>query len=447
VVEANSSRVSVYLNQGDGTFGARTDLSLGNTRQGPSALADVNGDGRIDILQAYGTTTSSRVSVFMNQGSGSFAAGATYTLPSTALGGVSVADLNGDGLADFLAPISPSNTVAVALNAGNGTFGARVTYAVGTTPSSATSLADLNRDGRLDIVQTNTGAAGDAAENVSVLLNLGSGTFATQSTYAVGDNPRGSATLADVNGDGSADIVQSNYGSGTVSVLLNNGSGVFGSKSDYAVGTYPIGSTAVSDVNGDGHADLVQSNSASTISVLLNAGDGTFGVQTQYSSQNGSYAAHVTDLDRDGLNDILRAGSSSIFTTLTNQGAGSFASSTLSAKLTFSDARGTAKIQHVDLTTADSAREAMDTLEARAEKISRQRAVYGSVESRLKAAASVIDSTIINYRSAESRIKDTDVAEDAASLVRLNILKQVSASVLAQANLEPQIALRLLQGA
>jgi flagellin len=79
------------------------------------------------------------------------------------------------------------------------------------------------------------------------------------------------------------------------------------------------------------------------------------------------------------------------------------------------------------------------------ERISRQQGVYGSVEARLKSAASVLSSTIINYRAAESRIKDTDVAEDSAALMRLNILKQVGSAVLAQANLEPQIALRLLQ--
>jgi flagellin-like hook-associated protein FlgL len=312
-------------------------------------------------------------------------------------------------------------------------------------------LADLNGDGRPDIVQTNVGASGGAAETVSVLLNSGTGTFGTTSNYTVGDNPNGSATLADLNGDGSLDIVQSNRGSGTVSVLLNNGSGAFGTRSDYAVGSSPVGSAVVADVNGDGTADIVQSNFSGTVSELVNSGNGTFGAQTQYAVLDTSgvnYSPTVTDLDGDGLNDALATGSHPYgFSVLTNQGAGSFDSSTLSAKLTFSDARGTAKIQHVDLTTAASAREAMDTLDARAERISRQREVYGSVESRLKAAVSVIDSTIINYRSAESRIKDTDVAEDAASMVRLNVLKQVGASVLAQANLEPQIALRLLQGA
>jgi flagellin len=241
-------------------------------------------------------------------------------------------------------------------------------------------------------------------------------------------------------------------------VLFGNQFGIYGTRTDYTVGTNPLGAAKVTDVNGDGTPDIVQVNSGGTdsVSVLLNAGSGNFGSQATYSiagispSSTDTYAApSVVDLNGDGLKEIIQTGLgvSSAFTVLNNQGAGSFDSSTLSAKLTFSDARGTAKIQHVDLTTADSAREAMDTLEARAEKISRQRAVYGSVESRLKAAASVIDSTIINYRSAESRIKDTDVAEDAASLVRLNILKQVGASVLAQANLEPQIALRLLQGA
>ena len=50
----------------------------------------------------------------------------------------------------------------------------------------------------------------DSGNTVSVLLNQGSGTFAAQTTYAVGSSPYGVAT-ADFNGDGKADIVAANY--------------------------------------------------------------------------------------------------------------------------------------------------------------------------------------------------------------------------------------------
>ncbi len=51
---------------------------------------------------------------------------------------------------------------------------------------------------------------------------------------------------------------------------------------------------------------------------------------------------------------------------------------------------------------------------------------------------------VINYTSAESRIRDTDIAKDAADVTRLSILQQAGAAVLAQANQQPSIALRLL---
>ena len=60
---------------------------------------------------------------------------------------------------------------------------------------------------------------------MSVLLNQGSGTFAAQTTYAVGSGPWGVAT-ADFNGDGKPDIVVANWADNTVSVLLNQGSGL-----------------------------------------------------------------------------------------------------------------------------------------------------------------------------------------------------------------------------
>jgi flagellin len=70
----------------------------------------------------------------------------------------------------------------------------------------------------------------------------------------------------------------------------------------------------------------------------------------------------------------------------------------------------------------------------------------GAAESRLRTSISNLSITRENYVAAESRIRDTDVASDAAELTRLNILQQAGSSILAQANQQPQIALSLLRG-
>ncbi len=77
-----------------------------------------------------------------------------------------------------------------------------------------------------------------SSNTVSVLRNLGDGTFAAQVTYAVGSRPH-SVTAADVDGDGAVDLVTANYSSNTVSVLRNLGDGTFAAQVTYAVGTAP----------------------------------------------------------------------------------------------------------------------------------------------------------------------------------------------------------------
>ena len=69
----------------------------------------------------------------------------------------------------------------------------------------------------------------------------------------------------------------------------------------------------------------------------------------------------------------------------------------------------------------------------------------GSAESRLLSAVSNLQVAKENLAAAESRIRDVDVATEAAELTRLNILQQTGAAVLAQANQQPQLALTLLR--
>src|SRR5439155_655311 len=137
---------------------------------------------------------------------------------------VALADLNGDGRPDIVAANQSSNSVSVLLNATAPgatppTFSPRTDLTVASSPFSV-ALADLNGDGRPDIV-----AANQSSNNVSVLLNATAPGAATPSSsatldLAVGAGPF-SVALADLNGDGRPDIVTANQSSNVVSVLLN----------------------------------------------------------------------------------------------------------------------------------------------------------------------------------------------------------------------------------
>lgn len=92
-----------------------------------------------------------------------------------------------------------------------------------------------------------------------------------------------------------------------------------------------------------------------------------------------------------------------------------------------------------------AARFALDGINGALHSMSSIRGGLGAVESRLLSSISNLQVARENYAAAESRIRDVDVASEAAELTRLNILQQTGAAILAQANLQPQLALALLQ--
>ena len=92
------------------------------------------------------------------------------------------------------------------------------------------------------------------------------------------------------------------------------------------------------------------------------------------------------------------------------------------------------------------ARATLTNIDAALVTINNQRADIGAIVNRLEKAASNLSTAIENISSAESRIRDVDVAKESAELVRNQILQQSAGAILSQANTAPQIALQLLQG-
>ncbi len=93
-----------------------------------------------------------------------------------------------------------------------------------------------------------------------------------------------------------------------------------------------------------------------------------------------------------------------------------------------------------------SSRSALDAIKVAINSVTTSRGRLGAAEARLNSAIQNLLVARENFQAAESRIRDVDVASEAAELTRLNILQQAGAAILAQANQQPALALQLLQG-
>jgi flagellin len=91
-----------------------------------------------------------------------------------------------------------------------------------------------------------------------------------------------------------------------------------------------------------------------------------------------------------------------------------------------------------------AARSALDAIQVALTSVNQKRGGLGALEIRLEVTINNLQVARENFKAAESRIRDVDVATEAAELTRLNILQQAGAAVLAQANQVPQLALQLL---
>jgi len=420
VLSAGGGILHVLLGNGDGTFSSMRQYEASTTL----TLADVNGDGVIDAISAFGS--GSHFGVLIGNGDGTFILARTYSsglFPNA----MAATDLNGDGIVDLISSDAGSDQLGVYLGNGDGSFKYRQASATGTTPRSVTA-ADVNGDGIADLI-----SGDEASAQISVLIGNGNGTFKARQAYATGTSPF-QVDAEDLNEDGIVDLVSADWGSSQLSVFLGNGDGTFRFAQTYATasGAYSV---AIADYNGDGISDLM-SGGGNTIGISFGNGNGTFQAQQTYATPTIMRASAAADLNNDGIFDVIAAGWFAgpvrrISVYLGNGSAQTAVAAPLGA---------------YSLLSRQTSLDALTQFDKVLDRLTASLGQLGANESRLQTVTNVLQQTRVNYEAAASQIVDVDVATESANLAKGNILQQAGAAILAQANQQPALALRLLNG-
>lgn len=321
VVNSSPASVSILFGMGNGNLGS--PHAVGVPKNADSiAVADLNHDGKQDLVVGVDAYTVGSISVLLGRGDGTFRDRHTYVLGyrpgMRSSGTVSIADLNGDHRLDIVA--ARGNKVLVLLGRGDGTCKAARAYVADAAGSIASfALGKLNGDHTRDVVAGSQEGANFPVGALSVLLGTGSGGFRAATTRRTGLLIPDRLALRDVNHDGELDLLVANwadvddYQSGgqnyaAIVVSLGLGDGHFSPLAEYDVGSQGPSAFKVADFDGDRDLDLLMASTAG-LTLLLGNGDGSFQAPDQFDAtprQGGALVA-VADFNGDGRPDLAAA--------------------------------------------------------------------------------------------------------------------------------------------
>jgi hypothetical protein len=303
IVSGNDADMTILLGNGSGAF---THASSVATLFDPFKVeaVDLNGDGHADLVAS---STGSAYAIARGNGDGTFAAFESLNYPSDVRPDrvFDLADVNGDGKIDLVTTDKLGGGGMVILYNQSSPGGAIVfdaPHVIGDS-TGPTAAGDVNGDGKVDLVTRGSATAmrvhlqGAPDSNGRPQFDAA---VVYHSTYA---NHVSVLKLVDVNGDGKLDMAVSYLG-GTTDILLNDGTGVFGQATRHSLS----GDLAdIADIDSDGHVDLIGTSVYNNrLSVARGNGDGTFAApeNTIFSSLS-MHDALVGDLDGDGRNDLV----------------------------------------------------------------------------------------------------------------------------------------------
>ena len=296
----------VLLNDGKGDFGARRAVGTFEERTYTAALADLDGDQDLDLVVGNDRPDAKRV--YFNDGQGQFTAAGTFGKPQWSTRNVTVADLDGDKRPDIIVANrgGPDNLSEnfICRNDGKGGFPGCTSL----SGESATTIAaaDMDGNGSIDLIVPHR----DRGQSY-LFLNDGAGQFAAKLPVGPADASTRAVATGDLNGDGRPDLVMGDELRGGAHVYFNLGQGKFAEPVSLDADKDSVFAIAVSDLNKDGKLDVVLGNDNTPGIVLVNAGDGRDFAAKRLGAADGSvYGLAIGDVTGDGCVDIVAARSS-----------------------------------------------------------------------------------------------------------------------------------------
>lgn len=312
--QGTSHPVGIFRNTSPGgtlSFTAASYLTGFNSSY--ISIADIDGDGKKDLVGVAGSLLAIRRNT-STPGTISFAPAVTF-LTSVADQRIVVADMNNDGRPDIILPFGGNLVMSVVRNTstpGNISLAAKTDFPSLGGPTYS-QIGDLDGDNNLDIVIS----YGFISSTISVYRNNGTGgniSFAPKLDFATNANP-GNIAIGDLDGDNKKEICVSNLSTNNFSIFRNTGtSGIisFAPKIDITTPDPVLMKYVdIGDVDGDSKPDLIIGKDFTAPGVFIYKNNSTVGnislaVSAQLDSGN-PWSTDLGDMDADGRPDIILA--------------------------------------------------------------------------------------------------------------------------------------------
>ncbi len=306
-----------------GTF-VRSDFSNDAVLPNSVKLADLDGDGKLDILQgnSEGQTTVKIGQNTSSPGNISFASFQNL-ISNNDPQNIGTGDLDGDGKFDVVVSnygAGSGNTISLFRNissSGTISFTSKNDLTTGLKPFGV-AIGDLNGDGKPEIVV----GSDWPTDSIFVFQNLstkGSLSFSSRVNLK-GTRPQ-FVQIGDMDGDSISDIVAANVNNDSVSIWLSQSNATITANTfstKFNIYSFPPQGVALGDIDRDGKLDIIVINASSNVSVFRNTsspGNLSFAPSSNMSTGSNPIELSIGDLDGDGKVDIANAneGSSNVY--------------------------------------------------------------------------------------------------------------------------------------